>query len=202
MRKNERRATPSSKVPTGSLTAKGILRKAFACADSLTDDKVLQQISDVLGSGAATHVNSLGAAATLMSTVGGEFLKRLWSDLQSLSVTDREDVELAILSKLKQSAKVRPGGRPKGAKGQGTEQQIYLAAALQFLGCSATAIVSFLNPTQHRKKARKQAVYRFLKRHAVSIKQEYASMNEELAFKMVRANVTIELAKRIVNQDF
>jgi hypothetical protein len=143
----------------------------------------------------------LGAATTLISTAGGEFLKRLWSDLQSLNETDREDVELAILSKLKQSAKVRRGGRPKGAKGQGTEQQIHLAAALQFLGCSSAAIVSFLNPAQHRKEARKQAVYRFLKRHAGSIKQQYANMNEELAFKMVRANVTIELAKRIVNLD-
>lgn len=56
----------------------------------------------------------------------------------------------------------------------------------------------FLYPTQHRQEAAKQAAYKFLKRYAVSIKQECLTMNEGLACQIVKANVTIQLAERIM----
>jgi hypothetical protein len=133
MKKNDNLETAPSQVATGALTAKDILKKVFACADSSTGDEILQHIRNVLGSGSATHVNSVGAATKLISPGAGEFLQKFRSDLQSLNETDREDVELAILSKLRQSAKVRRGGRPKGAKGQDTGKQIH------FSGCVANS---------------------------------------------------------------
>jgi hypothetical protein len=64
-------------------------------------------------------------------------------------------------------------------------------------------MVAFLRPTHGRtedaKEAVKQAVEKPLSRHAVSIEQECTTMSEGLAFKIIKANVTVELAEHIIN---
>jgi len=200
MKNNDSLETASSHVSSGSLRAKDILKKAFACTDSLTNDEVLRQIGNVFAAG-VTRLGSCTGSAWLISSKAGEFLEAFWSDLQSLNEGDREAVIVRIQVRLEQSEKVRGGGRPKGAKAQDFEQQIRLAAALQFLGCSRAGMVPFLYPAQHCEEAGKWAIDKLLSRDAVLIEQEYIEMNEALALKIVKAHVTVELAERIVRLD-
>jgi hypothetical protein len=189
-------------VPKGSLTAKDIVKKAFDCEGCLTDHEIWQRVRDGLDSGGGIRCNSFSAKAWLTTAGARQFVERFWSAFQSLSETDQTEVTLGILSKLKEHTKSRGDGRPKGAKAQGTERQIVLAAALRFLGCSRAGMVLFLNPTQHNQEAGKQAVEKLLKRNAVSIDHQYKDMNEVLALKILKANITKELAERIVKPAF
>lgn len=119
MKGNNSFETVPSEVATGSLTAKDVLKMVFACAESLTDKESLQQIRNFVGLGCATHVKSFGADTKLISTRAGEFLQKFSSDVQSLNETEREEVELAILSKLKQPGKVRRRGTTERRKRTG-----------------------------------------------------------------------------------
>ena len=62
-------------------------------------------------------------------------------------------------------------------------------------------MVPFLYPNQHRQEAGKQAVTKVFKRHAVRIQQRYIRMDEALALKIAKAQVTVELAERILRPD-
>jgi hypothetical protein len=198
MQENDSLKTAPTQVATDSLSAKDILKMVFVCSDSLTDDEILQQIRTVLVSSVATHINSIAAASKLISSAAGAFVQRFCSDFESLDERDREDASLVILSRLKEYAAVQRRGRPKGAKAQDTQERISLAAALQFLGCSRMGMVPFLNPMQNQRKAGKDAVDKFLKRHATSINREYTDMNQALASQLVKGSLTKELAERIV----
>jgi hypothetical protein len=183
-----------------SLTAKDILKKVLGCAGSLTDDEILERVRAQRASDSGKHFNSLPTNARLISSVAGQFVDRLWLDFQVLDESVKREVAITLRSRLKSYAS-QSGGRPKGAKGQGIEQLISLAAALQLLDCSRTVMVPFLYPRQHREEAGKQTVLKLFKRHADSIQQEYIHMNQALALKTVNAHVTVELAQRILRLD-
>jgi len=188
----------TSPVLRGRLTAKEILKKVFGCAGPLTDDEIMQRIRDGLASGSKIQFGSALGNATLRASSAAEFLERFWADFCLLSEADRGEVASAIRSGLKQHAKSGKGGRPKGARAQNTESQIRLVAALQFLGCPNTGMMSFLYGTEQRKETRKQAFQVFLRRQRISIGQECTHMTEALAREIVRAKVTVELAEYIV----
>jgi hypothetical protein len=185
------------KVLPGSLTARNILKKVFDCAESVRDDEILERVRDGLSSGSRLRVNSATADACLTTPTAKQWVASSWSSFQLLDETDQQLAALEIMAKFN-SVIVRCEGRPKGAKGENTAQQICLAAALKFLGCSRTGMVPFLYPEQHDTEAGKQAVYKLLGRHAVWIEQECLDMNENLAFKIVKTSVTKEIADRIV----
>jgi hypothetical protein len=207
MRKNrpqsKQRSKPSkrravSQALPRSLTAKEILKKVFGCAGPLTDDEVLERVRAQLASGSGKHFNALPVNAWLIGSIAGQFVERVWIDFQALDESVKCEVAVTLRARLKKYAKSRSGGRPKGAKGQGIEQLISLAAALQLLSCLRTRMVPFLYPKQHREEAGKQAVDKLFKRHADWIQQEHIDMKEALALKIVKAHVTVESAERIV----
>lgn len=196
MKNNERTESAPNKVATGCLTARDVLRNAFACTNSVTDDELLVEISSVLN---ATH--SLNLNAKVVSNAAGELLQKFWSDFQLLNEMDQEDVAVTLLARFEQSGTVRRAGRPKGSKGKDTEQRIRLVAALCHLGCSRPGMVSFIYPTQYREQVGKYALNKLLKRQAILIQEESAKMSKSLAIEAVKSNVTMKLAQRIVQCD-
>jgi hypothetical protein len=199
---SEQDATPPDrqavgKVLRGSLTARDILKKVFDCAESVRDDEILERVRDGLSSGSRLRINSATVDACLTTPTAKQWVESSLFSFQLLDETDQQLAALEIMPKLN-SVIVRCGGRPKGAKGENTAQQMYLAAALQFLGCSRTGMVPFLYPEQHDTEAGKQAVYKLLGRYEVWIEQECLAMNEILAFKIVKTSVTEEIADRII----
>ena len=199
---SERHATPPEcqavgKVLPGSLTARDVLKKVFDCAESVRGDEILEGVRDGLSSGSKLQFNSATADACLTTLTAKQWVQSSCSSFQLLDETDQQLAALEIMPKLN-SVIVQCGGRPKGAKGENTAQQVCLAAALKFLGCSRTGMVPFLYPEQHNTEAGRQAVDKLLGRHGVWIEQECLDMNEALAFKIIKTSVTKEIAERII----
>jgi len=202
---SERHATPPEHQGVGnvlpaSLTSRDILKKVFDCVESVRDNEILEGARDGLSSGSRLQFNSATASACLTRLKAKQWAESSWSSFQLLDETDQQLAALEIMPKLN-SVIVPCEGRPRGAKGENTAQQICLAAALQFFGCSRTGMVPFLYPEQHNTEAGRQAVNKLFGRHGVWIEQEYIDMNEALALKIVKAYVTVELAERILGLD-
>lgn len=185
------------KVLSCSLTPRGILKRVFDCAESVRDDDILKRVRDGLSSGSSLRINSAKADACLTTAPAKQWVEHSWSSFQLLDGTDRQLAALELVAKLNPVI-VRSEGRPKGTKGENTARNIYVAAALKFLGCSRAGMVPFLYPEQHDTEAGKQAVYKLLRRYVVLIEKECSNMNETLALKILKSNVTKEVAERIL----
>jgi hypothetical protein len=190
---------PIGEVVTGPITATEVLKKVFGCTGFSTGDEILQRVRHELTSRSGIQFDSFSIEANLRTQSSVE--ERFWADFHSLNEADRVDVASAIQSGLKQYARPRERGRPKGAKGHGTDRQISLAAALQLLDCSRTAMVPFLYPEQHLEAPGKQAIDKLFKRNTDCIKQKRINMTEAFALEIVKAHVTVGLAKRILSLD-